>query len=176
MSRPEDRANNRYLPQEICLKFVFSTVVANGIAVVASRTSPGIVMTKCKSHMVLEGLMKRLPEAYSKRRITGPDKRISKDVTWRGRFTNSLHCLPCRHVVDYFFSNKTQKLRLLSPSECFSNADAVYSTPKKFHDDVIKWKHFPRYWSFVRGIQRPPVNSPHKGQWRGAFVILPASK
>ena len=20
------------------------------------------------------------------------------------------------------------------------------------HDDVIKWKHFPRYWSFVRGI------------------------
>ena len=24
------------------------------------------------------------------------------------------------------------------------------------HDDVIKWKHFPRYWPFVR-------NSPHKG-------------
>ena len=22
------------------------------------------------------------------------------------------------------------------------------------HDDVIKWKHFPRYWSFVRGIHR----------------------
>ena len=21
------------------------------------------------------------------------------------------------------------------------------------HDDVIKWKHFPRYWPFVRGIQ-----------------------
>ena len=27
------------------------------------------------------------------------------------------------------------------------------------HDDVIKWKHFPRYWPFVRGIHRPPVNS-----------------
>ena len=24
---------------------------------------------------------------------------------------------------------------------------------------VIKWKHFPRYWSFVRGIHRSPVNS-----------------
>ena len=36
------------------------------------------------------------------------------------------------------------------------------------HDDVIKWKHFPRYWPFVRGIHRSPVNSPHKGQWRGA--------
>ena len=32
------------------------------------------------------------------------------------------------------------------------------------YDDVIKWKHFPRYWPFVRGIRRSPVNSPHKGQ------------
>ena len=39
------------------------------------------------------------------------------------------------------------------------------------HDDVIKWKHFPRYWPFVRGIHRSPVNSPHKGQWRGALVF-----
>ena len=23
-----------------------------------------------------------------------------------------------------------------------------------YHDDVIKWKHFPRYWPFVRGIHR----------------------
>ena len=39
------------------------------------------------------------------------------------------------------------------------------------HDDVIKWKHFPRYWPFVRGIHRSPVNSPHKGQWRGALML-----
>ena len=38
------------------------------------------------------------------------------------------------------------------------------------HDDVIKWKHFPRYWPFARGIHRSPVNSPHKGQWRGALM------
>ena len=38
-------------------------------------------------------------------------------------------------------------------------------------DDVIKWKHFPRYWPFVRGIHRSPVNSPHKGQWRGALMF-----
>ena len=38
-----------------------------------------------------------------------------------------------------------------------------------FHDDVIKWKHLPRYWPFVRGIHRSPVNSSHKGQWRVAF-------
>ena len=29
------------------------------------------------------------------------------------------------------------------------------------HDDVIKWKHFPR----------SPVNSPHKDQWRGALMF-----
>ena len=39
------------------------------------------------------------------------------------------------------------------------------------HDDVIKWKHFPRYWPFVGGIHRSPVNSPHKGQWRGALMF-----
>ena len=39
------------------------------------------------------------------------------------------------------------------------------------HDDVIKWKHSPRYWPFVRGIHRSPVNSPHKGQWRGALMF-----
>ena len=38
------------------------------------------------------------------------------------------------------------------------------------HDDVIKRRHFLRYWPFVRGIYRWPVNSSHKGQWRGALI------
>ena len=41
----------------------------------------------------------------------------------------------------------------------------------RYHDDVMKWKHFPRYWPFVRRIHRSTVNSPHKGQWRGALVF-----
>ena len=39
------------------------------------------------------------------------------------------------------------------------------------HDDVIKWRHFPHYWPFVRGIHRSPVNSLHKGQWCGALMF-----
>ena len=35
------------------------------------------------------------------------------------------------------------------------------------HNDVIKWKHFPLYWPFVRGIHR----TPHIGQWRGALMF-----
>ena len=40
------------------------------------------------------------------------------------------------------------------------------------HDDVIKWKHFPRYWPFVREINPVAADFPaHKGQWRGALVF-----
>ena len=39
------------------------------------------------------------------------------------------------------------------------------------HNDVIKWKHFPRYWPFVRGIHRPTVNSPHTGQCSKALML-----
>ena len=45
------------------------------------------------------------------------------------------------------------------------------SDGKVYHDDVIKWKHFPRYWPFVLGIHRSLVNSSHKGQWRGALMF-----
>ena len=37
--------------------------------------------------------------------------------------------------------------------------------PLPNHDAVIKWKHFPCYWPFMRGIHQWPVDSPHKGQW-----------
>ena len=49
----------------------------------------------------------------------------------------------------------------LNQTEC---SGPLIWTQARQHDDVIKWKHFPRYWPFVRGIHRSPVNSPHKGQ------------
>ena len=53
---------------------------------------------------------------------------------------------------------------------CLSNV-LVLLNNSLFHNDVIKWKHFPRYWPFVRGIHRSPVNSTYKGQWRGALMF-----
>ena len=44
-----------------------------------------------------------------------------------------------------------------------------YTQPKSIY--MIAWWHFPRYWSFVRGIHRSPMNSPHKGHWRGALMF-----
>ena len=49
--------------------------------------------------------------------------------------------------------------------------DTQITVVNKKHDDVIKWKRFPRYWPFVRGIHRSPVNSPHKGRWRWALMF-----
>ena len=41
----------------------------------------------------------------------------------------------------------------------------------QIYDDVIKWKHFPLYWPFVWGIHQSPLNSTHKGQWRGTLMF-----
>ena len=41
----------------------------------------------------------------------------------------------------------------------------------RIHDDVIKWKHFPRYWPFVRGIHQWLVDFPHKVQWRRGLMF-----
>ena len=57
------------------------------------------------------------------------------------------------------FSIKHDRISLLAP--VFTSLPV---RSKKNHDDVIKWKHFPRCWPFVRRIHRSPVNSPHKSQ------------
>ena len=68
-------------------------------------------------------------------------------------------------------SEKLVHSRLSIKDYEFNWVDNVLNAETGMHDDVIKWKHFPRYWPFVRGIHRSPVNSPHKGQWRGALMF-----
>ena len=38
--------------------------------------------------------------------------------------------------------------------------DTISLQRKLDHDDVIKWKYFPRYWLFVRGIHRSLLDHP----------------
>ena len=54
-------------------------------------------------------------------------------------------------------------IRLYQPQRMYNN----------YHDAIIKGNiiSFPRYWPFVRGIHRSPVNSPHKGQWHRALMF-----
>ena len=68
---------------------------------------------------------------------------------------------------------KCQRDYLNLPEGGTSNGAVILEVLNCFvYDDVIKWKHFPRHWPFVRGIHRSPVNSPHKGLWRGASMFL----
>ena len=60
---------------------------------------------------------------------------------------------------------------LMGKGKSFRGISKWHKWNKRVHDDVIKWKHFPRNWPFVREIHRSPVNFPHKGQWRGALMF-----
>ena len=75
---------------------------------------------------------------------------------------DSPHKCPVMRISDVF--------GVACPREsCWTIRTAGYL--RRHHDDVIKWKHFPRYWPFGRGIHRSPVNSPYKDQWRGALMF-----
>ena len=82
----------------------------------------------------------------------------------RGRWVNDV-------VQRYIHQSASLEVKL----KCCRYGHLVYSLMALlltlFHDDVIKWKHFRRYWPFVRGIHRLTVNSPHKDQWRGALMF-----
>ena len=49
-------------------------------------------------------------------------------------------------------------------NRCHGTGMAEALVISRCHGDVIKWKPFPRYWPFVRGNHRSPVDSPHKHQ------------
>ena len=39
------------------------------------------------------------------------------------------------------------------------------------HDNLMTWKRFLHYWTFLRGIHRPLVDSPHKGPYQHKQVV-----
>ena len=75
-------------------------------------------------------------------------------------FVTSHHLIQWWHMINWTLENKIHWNLYHNAQKCIW-----------IHDDGIKWKHFPRYWPFVRGIHRSPVNSPHKGQWRGTLMF-----
>ena len=74
--------------------------------------------------------------------------------------------IPLAEILATFRKNVSNT----GPSNVKCISMSWHHSETNFHDDIIKWKHFPRYWPFVRGIHRSPVNSPNKGQWRRALM------
>ena len=84
-----------------------------------------------------------------------------------------------RHDVKHFMwrhCNGSKDSRKASYSPRTSSTSVLLHNrkvnPIAPNDDVIKWKHFPRYWPFVWGIHRSPVYSHQKGQWRGTLIFF----
>ena len=86
-----------------------------------------------------------------------------------------------KYIIVPFKSTRRKWLKLFdikpqerSDSMCNSYRAVSFELSPKgqaVHDDVIKWKFFCVYWPFVWGFHRSPVNSTHKGQWRGTLIF-----
>ena len=93
--------------------------------------------------------------------------KVTRLIQWDG-LSNRLFFKPlrsCRLSI-----NSTEEVKWHGCPTCMTymlETRCIYL----LHDDVIKWKHFPRYWLFVRVNHRSLVNFPHKGQWRGALMF-----
>ena len=78
---------------------------------------------------------------------------------------------PIRFTWNAWLKQRQHILNITAFTALIMQDNQSLTTFSPTHDDVIKWKHFPRYWPLVRGIHRLTVNSPHKGQWRGALMF-----
>ena len=85
---------------------------------------------------------------------------------YRVTCANRMCIVPIVWLLQYQWSNSVGNVLALNHNKTQQRETHVHTK-----HDVIQWKHFPRYWLFVRGIHRSPVNSPHKGQWRGALMF-----
>ena len=102
-------------------------------------------------------------------RCFGPRRNHLPPVRWpifRFMLLNDNWCVTGR--VTYVFLNVFSKCLYLL--HVFVSLQDI-----KFNDKYTSpwWRnqHYLCYWTFVREIHRSPVNSPHKGQWRGALMF-----
>ena len=79
-------------------------------------------------------------------------------IAYRKNCAHDFHLFCCLGPLDY------QAIGLVPVGGCWVST-------KNWHDDVIKLKHIPHHWPFVRAIHRAPVDFPYKGQWREALMF-----
>ena len=65
-------------------------------------------------------------------------------------------------VTTHFMNGGTRVTHGGNQRTAFNNSTPVLA---------VTWKSSLSYWPFVRGIHRWPVDSHHKGQWRGALMF-----
>ena len=96
---------------------------------------------------------------------------INKCV-WHTFSPQFVHCMPKWMIVyhSFYCHCRLNFTTMILPVKClrpFGLCPRILHT----HDDVMKWRHFPRYWPFVRGIHRSRWIPRTKGQWRRALMF-----
>ena len=95
-----------------------------------------------------------------------------------GLLTTSTHPLMVDHCTAVPLRPLKPAMQQVLPTYSNSTSVAFWldsvppHTLEILHDDVVKWKNFPLCHPFVRRIHWPPLDSPHKGHWRGALMFL----
>ena len=101
--------------------------------------------------------------------VFSPLTPFTKTKFWH-QYVSLTHNFIVIFVADRFTLVKNKRINFYSTILSCNAVTGRSDHPTfRWYDDVIKLKHFPRYWPFVRGINWSPVNFPHKGQWRGAL-------
>ena len=103
--------------------------------------------------------------------VTLQSLRPSYTMLLQGSWSLLVQVIACFLTTLSHYFNKCWLITSDTPKNIFQQHHIRNSNIFIPHDDVIKWKHFPRYWPLVWGIHRSPVPSPHNGQWHGALMF-----
>ena len=93
----------------------------------------------------------------------------TKPVLYQGRFcslTVDVQKTALLHAIFWQSNAKTPLMTELTEEYIYHHASVSV-----LYDDVIKSSQLLRYWPYVRDIHRAPVNSSHRGQWRGDLMF-----
>ena len=142
---------------------------------IITKSDSRIIMKSDNAHINIPTLISHRPDK---------NKRLSNSRNILGKQNGRPFALVSSHIGDVpnIWWHNTREILLAHIQTPFKTMPMFYCPNcdcecvimvifSLYHDDVIKWKHFPRYWSFVRGIHRSPVNSPRKGQWRRSLMF-----
>ena len=112
---------------------------------------------------------------FSRVAKSGQNVVLNKQRIFRPIWTRRTHFIVGKKVHKYTKNANFIHLMVHTKGEPYNtyppHTDSLQTATYNFHDDVIKWKHFPLYWPFVRGNHCSPVNSPHKGHLRGTLMF-----
>ena len=91
---------------------------------------------------------------------------------WPAVYIAKTELSKCKLVKSNLVRSVSHPLGLAPPTiKSWNHSCAIWAAWRlESHDDVIKWKRFPRYGPFVEGIHRSLVHS-YKGQWRVCLIL-----